>query len=186
MGRFYEKDIAFLHTFTLLLLFYDYTLNGSEELWNAIESFGLGVQNDRPTICIKWAFHLSNVAFLSVYVPQAWYDFDNIFQLMVCCKYEPRTRSPILGESPIDIKRLSFSCDVWWALQSHASVFIPWTGIQPLFKLGEGDEIKQILHSREKFGGLTLTQRPPIHTVIFRLLIKNRGNHTERSCIFSE
>jgi len=32
MGRFYEKDIAFLHTFTLLLLFYDYTLNGSEEL----------------------------------------------------------------------------------------------------------------------------------------------------------
>lgn len=75
-------------------------------------SFSLGVQNDRPTICIKWAFNLSNVAFLPVCVPQVGYDFGNVFQLMVCCEYEPRTTSPIFQKNPIDIKRLSFSCDV--------------------------------------------------------------------------
>lgn len=68
-----------------------------------------------------WAMWL----FLSVHVTQVGYDFGIIFQMTVCCEYEPNTTSSIFGKSPIDSKGLSFFCDVWWALQPHVSVFIP-------------------------------------------------------------
>lgn len=47
-----------------------------------------------------------------VYVPQVGDDFDNVFQLIVCCEYKPKTTSPSFGENPTDIEGLSFSYDV--------------------------------------------------------------------------